>query len=276
MSSHQGIIMGKMIKSASRWTWKSSLLFLNKIVTVIFGVFCIATGQTRSYSETVRHNDTVDYGVTPVDRYTFRGTVMNSKTQAIIENIKVALKVEIEEITVDYGVVNRNRDTIEIASVITDQMGQFEITTVGIPGNQPPWLLEAEDIDNSVNGNFNTKMLNIGLLSMTEMTDGNIGDTIVTIELDPVDVSINGIKNSSIDNSIRPIFSGKNILFNIGNVNKKAGIANLIDIKGRLIDKILIPENGIFKFNTEQISSGTYFVNVIIEDINVTTQVTVK
>lgn len=268
--------MGKMIKSASRWTSKSTLLLLNKVVTIIFGVFCIVTGQTKSFRQTVLDSGTVDYGITPLDTYNFSGKVISSKTQAVIEGIKVILKSEIEDIIIKYGMINPIETTVKVDSVYTDENGEFKISTMGETGLQPNWILETIDVDSSINGTFESKEIVIGKLSMTDMLSGNVGDTVVTIALDPIEVNINGIKSTGIDNKIIKLFSGKNVIFHISNFKNKGAIAKIIDIKGRLIEQIEITSSGTFKLNSKQVSSGTYFVNIEVDGVRFSTQVTIQ
>lgn len=268
--------MGKMIKSASRWTSKSTLLFFNKVISVVFGLFCLVTGQTKSFNDVISNTDTVDYGITPMDTYNFSGKVINSESQAVIENIKVILKLKYEDIIVDYGVQNMRGDTVNLDSVYTDENGDFQISVQGATGVQPYWILEAVDIDSSENGKFESKEIGIGRLAMTKMAEGNVGDTIVNIELDPVEVAINGIKGSSIDCNILTALSGKNIVFTLNNWKQRNGIANIIDIKGRIIQQINIPQSGIFKLNTEGVSKGSYIINIKVDDTNIATKVTIQ
>jgi hypothetical protein len=118
--------MGKQIILFSRWSLRSLFLVYSRLTTLIFALFCAATGQTPKTGSAVR---------TAAATTTFKGDAYLSSDSTTLKNVKLFFQDCMAPeygISPDYGVISPwygpmpTRD-----SVMTDENGLFEIKLTG-------------------------------------------------------------------------------------------------------------------------------------------------
>lgn len=262
--------MGRMIKSASKSTYKSILNFLNRVVTLIFGLYCIVSGQGKHLKDSFRELDQTDYGI-PLVTKTINGKVTSSKDSSIIEGIKVIISRVDISFTL-YGVGTVDTSYVKLDSTKTNSDGEYEVVIDSTENYSNFYCIEAIDIDSTENGQYYDKKVNVEFAySQLISTE----DTTINIAMSPKEVDINKNQIRKYD-SIETIVQGKNVIINLEKLGNKNGLIKVVNAKGSIIDKYEFTGEKIIKWKTGDITRGIYYISIESEGKTFTSKVTIK
>lgn len=232
--------MPEQLKHASTYTLRSSLFLLNKAIAFIFAIFCVITGQVKGPAiKSLRQ----------VDFIKVKGKVYSSYDSSIIENVKVVIS-GLKYTDSWYGFF----DAPIIDTSKAD--GSYEIS---IPNSLTisDGEMEVIDVDGDKNGKFFTESFSLDLGDVT-------GDTVINIYLNPEDVSASKSKKIKKVSSIVESNNCNNVIIMLNNysVSNCEVFAKVFNSSGKLIDEMIIPNNGKIIWNTARIAKGTYFFKI--------------
>jgi putative lipoprotein (rSAM/lipoprotein system) len=125
-----------VIKKASDSFLFRILKLLSLCLSAILGLFCNSNVATPVYGVVA------EYGM-PWAKYTVSGTIRTSDTQTPINGIRVTLR--------DTAAGSQPFDT-----VYTDTAGKYSVEFSNTPWYNT-WVLDAEDVDGSANGEYDAK-----------------------------------------------------------------------------------------------------------------------
>lgn len=221
--------MGKQIIKISLWSWKSAIALYGKIVTLIFALFCVASGQGNKISPTMNNRALFSQGSLP------------------LSNVKLFLGSILAPV---YGM--SSVPSIEkIDSTFTDENGFFQF-----PSGKSSCTYKV--ISESITRNQNDKAYQY--LSSRFYCSQNVG-TVNTFYMEPFIFS--KIKNRFAESVPQKIFTsfGKIIKLRVPdcNVNSKVSI---MDFKGEVVARLQIQAAGEILWNTESVAKGVYFLSI--------------
>lgn len=245
--------MAEHFRRASFWTFKSFLILTNKIITFLFAIFCVVSGQVRNNNlkqENQRNNITIS------------GNVFNVVDTSLIENIKIVLH-DMRKSGTLYGIIH---DPVYDTSAID---GSYKIESLPFD----PWYTRgqyfvATDIDGETNGSFKTCTL---FVSLEEV----VTDTIIDIYIVPDNVS--NLKKKIIIRENIEICNAKDLLIRFNNIEDISGNhIEIYNLNGKLVKELKVVEKGFVKLDRKLFTKGFYMIKIPMDDYLITTKLIVR
>jgi hypothetical protein len=223
--------MGKRLIKISHWSLKSLLLLYGKAITLLFALFCVASGQIIRTSSA---NGTI------------KSRVLFASDSKPLKNIKLYL------CNVMYPVYGMSSVPyfVKKDSTNSDSSGYFNLS----------------DTINTCNYNIATEINTSGLVTSFYVSRGVYcpkgKDTTITLYMEPKTTT--DVKNqfSNITPQEHYTIQGQTVTLRspewVGD-NKSASI---IDVNGKTVAHLQALTNGEIEWNTESVAKGIYFLDI--------------
>ncbi|KMQ50041.1 hypothetical protein CHISP_3073 [Chitinispirillum alkaliphilum] len=227
--------MGRQLIKMSRWSCKSIFSLYSKVITIIFALFCVITGQINK-TESSENEETKSHSL--------RGIALNAKDSTVMGNIRLFL---CEELAVMYGSLIRLSDYIKLDSTYTDDTGYFKFS-VDEPVRYYPFVL--------VHGTEYSTYVSEWFYFDDDK------DSIHTVYL--THRGFSSVKNAISNSNVNQMYTyqGKTLVVRIPDFNEKNAKVKIVNLKGEKIETLQTSEDGSIRWNTRSVSKGVYIMNV--------------
>lgn len=249
--------MGILIKKTSKKTAKSFLYLLNKVVTLLFALFCVITGKERV-------NNIVNSRQS--QKYSIKGRVYSSVDSTLLKGINVMLEgIEYPLYGMGSGPYYQTIDTNE-----TDEGGLFNFNS----SDTMEWFWNDYRISTVGHNTIN----DTSYLPYSEEIhfNGLDKDTIIDIYLTPEKVN-NVSKINAKENKEFEVINSNNLIIRYKNWNGNiASISKIYNLKGEIVEDIKVSPEGELVWKTNGVAKGAYFIKTPFERGTNTVKVIVK
>ncbi|KMQ50735.1 hypothetical protein CHISP_2418 [Chitinispirillum alkaliphilum] len=239
--------MGKKLINASHHSWKTALQLYTKVVTFVFALFCVASGQVQVQKNSI--NDT--------EKVTFRGRALSVSDSTAFSNVKILLTSRIGAM---YGVGVSFFDTTH-----SDANGYFELE----PNLMHYCYAQVVVQKNNESGE---RMFFGNIEADVVFCDEDFNeDSVYTFYLMPIHyLSVKQQSKRNLSKQLQ-ITQGRKISINYSELNT-GGISDItvIDLKGKIVATLQPRPEGIVFWDTRDVARGVYFVRLRngVNDIN--------
>ena len=233
--------MGKQIIRISRWSCRSVFKVYSRIMTLIFALFCAATGQlTRSASakRTAATN--------------FKGTAYRASDSTVLKNIKLFLTpcmLPEYGIAADYGIVVPMYGPSTIENVTTDENGYFRKNV-----NITNFTINSEEV---IESSGRTRFYSSGCIQIR-----NDKDSTYTLYLQEMAVDVKEGMTRPQQASVMTILQGNQLQIHIPEWKDGRTDATIINSKGQKITDLSADKDGILRWDTSPAAKGVYFLKL--------------
>ncbi len=222
--------MGKQIIKISLWSWKSAIALYGKIATLIFALFCVASGQGNKIAPSLNNR------------------ALFSQDSLPLSNIKLFLASILAPV---YG-MSSVPSLYKIDSTITNENGFFQFPS----GNSScTYKVVSESIKRNQND------ISIQYYSSRFYCPRN-DDTVNTFYMDPLIFS--SAKNHFTESISQKIYTsfGKIIKLRIPECENENSKVSIVDFKGETVTRLQVQAAGEILWNTESVAKGVYFLSI--------------
>lgn len=239
--------MGKQIIKVSVWTCRSAWSLSNKVVTMIFAIFCVVSGlfaRTNSVTEDSNGN-------------TIKGKALRSADSTVLSNMKIYLG----QMTCPLYGVGAGCAFSAVDSVNTDYLGNFE---TGYPErlfHNGAGFVEFCTRDSVKVGHYNGYVTTY--YSVDDAYLNSKSDTSIVLYMLPFESTSVSKRTASKPLSFSRAIHGNTAIIKLGNwpANEKYS-AKIVNTAGTLIAIPLISSDGILNWNTEKNARGIYLLKI--------------
>ncbi len=238
--------MGKLIKSTSRRTAKSFLYLVNKVITLVFALFCVITGRERVNNiVNSRQNQ----------KFSIKGNIYSALDSTLLKGINVMLE------GVEYPLYGMGSgpyyDTIGTEE--TNSSGSFEFDTSN--AEEMFW----RDYRISTIGNNTVNDTSYLPYSEEIHLNGADKDTILNIYLIPEMVN-NFNKISAKSTKEFEIINSNSVKVRYKNWNRNIASKSIVyNSKGEVVEDLKISSEGELVWNINGFAKGAYFIKTPFE-----------
>lgn len=260
--------MGKHLIRATRWSGRSLLRMYSRLLTLIFALFCAATGQLPKAKQT-KTEPTI-----------FRGTVYRASDSTLLSNIKLYLTdcyIPEYGIFPDYGVYPEygvvaplyginTTSPIQQEEVTTDENGTFKIEYTGTYSFACTFSSEVVP-DPGANNTYYSQ----GCI------DFNRGkDSTYTLYLRNITTAAERKTKTIAQPSVMNALKGDMLQIRIPDWNGQTGTAMIVNTGGRKTATLTADPNGIMHWDTRPVAKGVYFLRLQDAHTNLSMKILVK
>lgn len=236
--------MGKQIIKISLWPWKSAIALYGKIVTLIFALFCVASGQGNKINPTMNNR------------------ALFSQDSLPLSNIKIFLGSILAPVYGMSSVPYLNK----IDSTITDENGFFQFSS---DNNSCTYKVVTE----SIKHNQSDKAFPY-FSSRFYCPQDN--DTVNTFYMTPLVFS--NVRNRFAESVPQKVYTsfGKIIKLRVPECENENSKVSIIDFKGETIARLQVQAAGEILWNTESVAKGVYFLSIENNKTHLNVKIVVK
>ena len=253
--------MGKHLIRATRWSWRSLLSVYSRLMTLLFALFCAATGllpKSASAKESAG------------DSTVFKGTAYRASDSTVLGNIRLYLQecaFPLYGIFPDYGIAPEYGvaiPTLTVDSVVTDENGNFEAVLPGT-GDATRGLVSEEVVE--PDGRT--------IYSSTCVTIMPGTDSTYTLYL----VNTTTAAEKKADRSVPAAMTalrGNELQILIPEWKGLEAAATIVNSRGQVAATITADPDGLLRWNTGPVAKGIYFLRLHSEQANLSVKILVK
>jgi len=246
--------MGKHIIRFSRWSGRSLFLAYSRLMTLIFALFCAATGQLPK-SNSVRQAEATST--------VFKGKALRASDSTALSGIKLYLEdcySPLYGIYPDYGViapvygmqVPTLLPVLKRDSVVTDANGRFE---VAITGSDPMSRIITSAVVTDAKGI--TVYSSSGCIIIPAGTDSTY-----TLYLRKTTTAIAKAAPSAAPTRVMTTWQGQELQVTVPEWHGTSGTAAIVNSRGQEIASINLSPDKTFRWDTRTFAKGIYFLRV--------------
>lgn len=244
--------MGKSIIKVSVSSWKTLILLYGKMATLLFALFCVATGQTIK---------TTTSGNVAGSTRILKGKALLASDFSLLKNIKLYL------CTVAYPVYGMSncRGFGKIDSTTSDNNGNFTIASVPVTSNT--LAINTTVIDKNAK--------TIDCFSQTiAYTPGK--DTIYTFYLGPNICTSTIAPPAEVPANRLYIARGNKVTLKVPEWAAGIKSVSVVNIQGETITDLQLEPDGTIHWNTQLTVKGAYFLTIKNSNDNMTVKIVVQ
>jgi hypothetical protein len=248
--------MGKRLIHMSVWSQRSLFSAFSKLMTLIFALFCAATGQLSKSASTQG---------TGAASTSFKGTAYRLADSTVLGNIRLYLQacaMPLYGIYPDYGITplygisQRTEPMVTsdiVDSVITDEQGRFEVAFHS-SGEQYFGLTSNEVTEAAGRAIYSSK----GCLTLQPGTDSTY-----TIYLRKLTTAVKRESGTSAPPAVMSTFQGKTLHVRIPEWQHQANSASIVNSRGQNIATLTAAPDGTLSWDTRSVATGMYFLRLL-------------
>lgn len=259
--------MGKHLIRATRWSGRSLLLVYSRLMTLLFALFCAATGLLSKNASA--KGSTIPSTV-------FKGTAFRASDSTVLSNIKLVLSdcflpdygiyPEYGVITPWYGVTTPGVTVPASDTVVTDEEGNFE-KVFSSAGNLSR-MVASEMIEEP---GARTKYSSSGCVNITGGKDSTY-----TLYLSNVTTAVERNVSAKVELSAMTALQGKELQIRIPEWQGKTATAIIVNSRGQKTATLSIDMDGILRWDTRTVAKGVYLIRLNSEQADLRLKILVK
>lgn len=252
--------MGKQIVRFSRWSCRSLFQVYSRIMTLIFALFCVASGQLPRTSSNTRANETAN----------FKGTAYRASDSTALKNVRLFLSdcfAPAYGIYAEYGViVPWYGPAPRVDTITTDENGHFEKNLTGSQAR----VITSDVVDEQ---SGRTSYQSSGCILIQEGVDSSytlyLHKQIVAVE--PV-----AARTRPEQTLIMTALQGNLLQVYIPELKENRTDASIINSKGQRITVLTTDNKGTLSWDTRGTARGVYFLKLCNKESNLNVKILVK
>ena len=259
--------MGKHLIRATRWSGRSLLLVYSRLMTLLFALFCAATGLLPKNASA--KGSTIPSTV-------FKGTAFRASDSTVLSNIKLILSdcflpdygiyPEYGVITPLYGVTTPGQTVPVSDTVVTDEDGNFE-KVLSSAGNLSR-MVASEMIEEP---GARTRYYSSGCVNITGGKDSTY-----TLYLSNATTALERNLSSTGELSAMTALRGKELQITIPEWKGKHATATIVNSRGQKTATLSIDTDGMLRWDTRTAAKGVYFIRLNSEQADLRLKILVK
>ncbi len=242
--------MGKHLKDASSWSWHSLLKLYCKAVTLIFSLFCVASGQLVKSAPRAQN----------LDEASISGRVFWADS-TIAENIRVYL---VSTFQPEYGIgVGPYFNVID--STYSDESGNYIFA-------MPQYTYEVAVSDH----NFEDTNENLSISDHLYLNSSHPSVTTLDLYLNSLPTSIVNNRNSTTLNERLHITRGRDVMIRVPEWQGSTLHLTAVNLRGETVSQLQSSSDGSIGWDTQRIAPGNYVLKISNGTENMTTRIVLK